>query len=319
MNNGNGNGYIIELDDVVVRYTDAETGKPKTVLNDIDLRIRQGELVTLVGPSGCGKSTLFRQIIGSERPTVGTVRVNGQLVTHPNRHCGIVFQRYSLFDHLTVLDNVLFGQNMEAFNLASRIARPLKRYRLRKQWKTRAMEMLERVGLAPHAKKYPHELSGGQRQRVAIVRALIMRPAVLLMDEPFGALDDSMRQRMQTLLLEMWEVDKPTIVFVTHDLEEAVFLGTRILVLSQHYRSDDPSSEGSKIVIDCKLPDRAMAHSFKYTPAFNELLERIREQALEPKVLRHVSEFNLSHPDSYRTVGDGEWKCQTPPEVNDGQ
>lgn len=315
MQNKNGNDYIIELDNVVVRYIDAETGQPKTVLNDIDLRVRQGELVTLVGPSGCGKSTLFRQIAGSERPTSGGVQLNGRPVTHPNRDCGIVFQRYSLFDHLTAIDNVMFGPDMESFSLVSRCVRLWKRYKLMKQWKAQAMEMLDRVGLAQHAKKYPNELSGGQRQRVAIVRALIMRPPVLLMDEPFGALDDSTRQDMQTLLLEIWERDKPTIIFVTHDLEEAVFLGTRIMVLSQYYVTDAPDSEGSKIVIDCALPPRAMAHGFKYTPEFNALLSNIRDHALKPKVRRHVSEFDLTHPDSFRTVNPREWKADAKPEV----
>ncbi|HSW14799.1 MAG TPA: ABC transporter ATP-binding protein [Solimonas sp.] len=271
---------------------------PKCVLDNIDLSVQQGEICTVVGPSGCGKSTLLRQILGEEFPDRGRVSIRGRDVGYPDPRRGIVFQRYSLFPHLSVLDNVMLGRLLP-LGLAARLRR-------RREFRDEAMGYLERVRLAAHADKYPHELSGGMQQRVAIAQSLILKPEILMMDEPFGALDPDTREQMQVFLLELWEREKMTIFFVTHDLEEAVYLGTRILVLSQYYsdaRGEGPGiNRGAKIVSDYRLPRAASATDVKRSAEFTELVERIRREGFDPAFRRHVKEFNLQHPHSFRTL-----------------
>jgi len=196
----------------------------RTVLDNIDLSVAKGELCTVVGPSGCGKSTLLRIVVGQEAATAGVVYIEGTPVGHPDATRGIVYQKYSLFPHLTVLDNVLLGKVLGSSIFG--------RGRARREHRDEAMRLLERARIAEHWKKYPHELSGGMQQRVAIAQALIMKPRILLMDEPFGALDHQTRELMQELLEGIWEAERKTVLFVTHDLEEAVYLGTRVIVLS---------------------------------------------------------------------------------------
>ncbi len=305
----NSTPYLIHLEDIYQKYPTL-SGRLKTVLNDIDLRVRPGEFVTIVGPTGCGKSTLLRIILGSEQAaSADKALVDGKQIVHPDRDRGIVFQRYSLFPHLTVLENVMFGLELEQFGLFERYYKPLHYRKKRKEFKDQALEYLRHVGLAEDSEKFPYQLSGGMRQRVAIVQALIMRPKVLLMDEPFGALDDSTRQVMQLFILEQWNQIKMTVFFVTHDLEEALFLGTRIIVLSQYYSTDSGQTEGSKIVTDKEIPGgHPKPTNFKYTPEFNRLLEQIRRDGLDPNHKQHISEFDLSHQDAFRTVKDDEWK-----------
>ncbi len=295
--------YLLVVEDVYKRYP-ARSGEgtgEKTVLNDVDLRVRKGELISVVGPSGCGKSTLLRMVLGSEQPSSGSVLISGKPVGPPDRERGIVFQRYSLFPHLTVRDNIVFGLDLEEFSIPSRLLR-YPHYRKRKrEYKERAQAYLDRMQMGEAGDKFPHELSGGMRQRVAIAQAAIMHPQILMMDEPFGALDDSTRQEMQVFLLELWEKSDMTIFFVTHDLEEALFLGTRILVLSQYYVSDD-GSEGAKIVTDKEVPGgHPKPLDFKYTPEFNQLLEQVRRDGLDPESRQHVDDFDLSHRDAWST------------------
>ncbi len=305
----NSKSYLIHLEDVYQRYP-LQSGHLKTILNDIDLRVREGEFVTVVGPTGCGKSTLLKVILGSEQAaSAKTVLIDGKQIAHPDRDRGIVFQRYSLFPHLTVLENVTFGLELEEFTLFERYYRPFHYRKKRKEFNKRGLEYLTRVGLADDSNKYPFQLSGGMRQRVAIAQALIMHPKVLLMDEPFGALDDSTRQVMQLFILEQWSEIKMTVFFVTHDLEEALFLGTRIIVLSQYYSTDDDRTEGSKIVTDKAISGgHPKPTNFKYTPEFRQLLEQVRRDGLDPNHKQHISEFDLSHQDAFRTVHDDEWK-----------
>jgi NitT/TauT family transport system ATP-binding protein len=189
-----------------------------TALKGVALEIRDKEFVCLVGPSGCGKTTLLRIIAGLETATAGSVSVDGREITGPDPKRGMVFQEYSLFPWRSVLDNVVFGLEMKGVKKQDR-------YRI-------AGEYLEMVGLSQFRSSYPFELSGGMRQRVAIARALANDPDVLLMDEPFGALDAQTRNRMQKELLSIWEQAKKTIVFVTHSVDEAVYLSDRIIVLS---------------------------------------------------------------------------------------
>ena len=168
------------------------------------------------------------------------------------------------------------------------------------------MHYLERAGLAAHADKYPHELSGGMQQRVAIAQALIKRPKILMMDEPFGALDPETREHMQVFLLELWESERMTIFFVTHDMEEAVYLGTRVVVLSQHYTDDRGEGatvrRGARVVGDYALPSAVNSTKVKRSAEFIALTEEIRHIGFDRDVLRHVTEFNLRHPDSFQTL-----------------
>jgi NitT/TauT family transport system ATP-binding protein len=271
---------------------------PKLVLDNVDLSVARGELCTVVGPSGCGKSTLLRQILGDEAPDRGTITLEGRDVGYPDTRRGIVFQKYSLFPHLTVLENVRLGRDLGGGLLGG--------LRGRKEHREEAMAYLQRMRLAEHAHKYPHELSGGMQQRVAIAQAMILKPAVLMMDEPFGALDPDTREQMQVFLLELWETQKMTVFFVTHDLEEAVYLGTRILVLSQYYTDDRGHGpgvkRGAKIVADYQLPRAVTATDVKRSPEFTRLVDEIRRLGFNPETLQHVRDFNLRHPQSFRTL-----------------
>ena len=269
---------------------------PKLVLENVDLSTSPGTFCSVVGPSGCGKSTLFRMVLGEETPTRGLIHIEGERVTGPGTDRGIVYQRYSLYPHLTVLDNVALGRNLRT---------PLReRLRDRKVIRDEAMTYLKRVGLDQHAAKYPHELSGGMQQRVAIAQALITQPRLLMMDEPFGALDPETRESMQLFILELWEEYRMTTFFVTHDMEEAVYLGNRVLVLSQHYIDDrGPGVQrGSRFVADYELPSAVQSTKVKNSPAFLELVQEIRRVGFSPDQLRHVAEFNLRHPDSFQTL-----------------
>ncbi|WP_104106136.1 ABC transporter ATP-binding protein [Nocardioides sp. 616] len=188
-------------------------------LEGLDLTVEPGELVTIVGPSGCGKSTVLDLVSGLTRPSSGQVVVDGKVVTEPGLDRGVVFQQYTLLPWRTALGNVEFA--LEAKGGLSRAER------------TRvAREFLDLVGLPDFENRYPHELSGGMKQRVAIARSLSYQPEVLLMDEPFGALDAQTRERLQEELVQIWKRTGTTIVFITHDIDEAVFLGQRVAVMS---------------------------------------------------------------------------------------
>jgi NitT/TauT family transport system ATP-binding protein len=195
-----------------------DSGSRRTLaLSNVNCEVRQRELVCVIGPSGCGKSTLIRILAGLEDPTSGAVLVDGTPVRGPGADRGMVFQGYTLFPWLTVKKNVMFGQKMKGVPAATAEAA--------------ARRWLDMVGLANFADAYPAELSGGMKQRVAIARALANQPRILLMDEPFGALDAQTRCSMQAHLLRIWESVDVTIVFITHDLEEAIYLADRIIVL----------------------------------------------------------------------------------------
>lgn len=274
----------------------------KLVLDNVDLAVSEGELCTVVGPSGCGKSTLLRLILGQEEPTSGRVHIEGEPGGHADTRRGIVYQKYSLYPHLSVLDNVLLGKRL-TLGLGERLRR-------RAELREEAMQYLARMRLDQHAGKYPHELSGGMQQRVAIAQALIMKPKILMMDEPFGALDPGTREDMQVFLLELWEQAGMTIFFVTHDLEEAAFLGTRLLVVSQFYRDDRGTgprvARGAKVVADYKLERAALSTRVKESHDFAALLAQVRREGFDPAHQQHVSAFNLKHPDSFQTLTEEE-------------
>ncbi len=263
------------------------------VLDDVDLSIEQGEFCTVVGPSGCGKSTLLRLILGQETQDNGEILIGGEPAGPPDIRRGVVYQKYSLFPHLTVLDNVLMGKRVDSFS------------KLTSEDVERAKAYLTRVKLGDSLHKYPHELSGGMQQRVAVIQTLFVNPQVVLMDEPFGALDPGTREDLQMLMLELWEEHRMTVLFVTHDLEEALFLGTRLIVLSQYYDNDKSSQEdgGAKVVMDLNIKDDQKAYSTaaKYSEQFQDLLQQVRQDGFDPSYRQRVADFNLKHPHSFRT------------------
>jgi NitT/TauT family transport system ATP-binding protein len=285
----------LHVEDVYKQYDD------NLVLDNVDLSVGSGEFCSLVGPSGCGKSTLLRLILGQEAATSGDVYINGSKVGVPDTSRGIVYQKYPLFDNLTVLENVKLGKVFSHGQWWNPFAK-----NKHKEFDEIAMHFLKRVRLEGAAHKYPKELSGGMQQRVAIAQALIVRPPILLMDEPFGALDPDTRDELQLFLLELWEEEKLTIFFVTHDLVEACFLGSRLLVLSQYY-SDDRGSEshikrGGRIVADYQISSAVSSTQVKSSSNFRSLIENVRNEGFNPEVLQHVKDFNLKHPDSFQTI-----------------
>jgi NitT/TauT family transport system ATP-binding protein len=213
---------------VDVEYPDGRS--TRRVLNGLSLEIEIGEFVSIVGQTGCGKSTLLRLILGEQKPTRGHVYVNAQERSQPDRLCGYVPQKYSLFFDKTVIDNVTFGPDVSEFG-----AFPLFHLNRRKrmeQFRSEALRILKQMGLSQSdARKYPHQLSGGMQQRVAIAQALMMRPPILLMDEAFSALDPGTRRGMQRLIKDTWHETGTTIIFVTHNTHEAVCLSTRVIAL----------------------------------------------------------------------------------------
>ncbi|MDM8165670.1 ABC transporter ATP-binding protein [Roseovarius sp.] len=196
----------------------ARDGNPVQALSSVSLDIAKGEFLTIVGPSGCGKSTLLRLVAGLADPSEGELLLNGSPITGPQRDMGIVFQSPVLFPWRSVMDNVLLPADVLKLD--------------RRDARNRAEELLEIVGLSDFAKKYPNELSGGMQQRVAIARALVHRPSVVLMDEPFGALDAMTRDTMNLEIMRIWREAGTTILFVTHSIPEAVFLGERVVVMT---------------------------------------------------------------------------------------
>ncbi|HBU65903.1 MAG TPA: nitrate ABC transporter ATP-binding protein, partial [Alcanivorax sp.] len=198
----------------------AGTRHARTALEDVSLQLAPGQVGVLLGPSGCGKSTLLRMVAGLEEPTTGALALNGQAITGPGRDRGMVFQSYTSFPWLTVRQNVAYGLRITGDSSSLREG---------------AVDyFIDAVRLGDVADAYPHELSGGMRQRVAIARTLANHPALLLMDEPFGALDPETRWQMQSLLLEIVRKERTTVLLVSHDIEEALYLGDVVFFLSSH-------------------------------------------------------------------------------------
>lgn len=236
----------IQLRDVTKTFPARNGGPDFTALDNISLDIAQGEFLTLVGPSGCGKSTLLDLVAGLTTPTSGQILLGDQPVTGPGLDRGVVFQQYALFPWRTAQANVEFGLEVKGVP--------------RKQRAERAREVLAQVGLSAFAKHYPHELSGGMRQRVAIARSLAYEPEVLLMDEPYAALDAQTREALQGDLLEIWRRTGTTILFITHGIDESVFLGQRVAVMT--------SRPGRiKEIVQIDLGDRAV-EDLRSTPDF---------------------------------------------------
>lgn len=224
----------------------------QVVLENVNLHIADHEFVTIVGASGCGKSTFLRLLLGVEVPSRGQLLIDGEpLLSEPGPDRGIVFQRYSLFPHLTVRKNLLLGLELQGSGICGRLFGSRRRRALE-----RADSMLEAVGLQGAADKYPQQLSGGMQQRLSIAQSVICEPKILLLDEPFGALDPGTTADMHALILKLWKMNKMTIFMVTHDLREGFELGTRVLVFD-------------KVRVDLQAPD-----SFGATLTYNIPLKR---------------------------------------------
>jgi ABC-type nitrate/sulfonate/bicarbonate transport system ATPase subunit len=225
-------------------------------LQATDLEVAENDFITILGPSGCGKSTLLRIVAGLDRQTAGEVMLEGRKIEGPGADRGMVFQSYTLFPWLTVRDNVCFGLVERGLSRAEQL--------------DAANNFLNKVGLRGFENHYPKQLSGGMQQRVAIARALANGPRMLLMDEPFGALDHQTRELMQELLLGIWEAERKTVLFVTHDIDEAVFMGSRVVVMS---------ARPGRIKLDRRVDLPHPRHySVKTTPAFSELKAELTEQ-----------------------------------------
>ncbi|MBU4490117.1 MAG: ABC transporter ATP-binding protein [Actinobacteria bacterium] len=216
---GENGGPVVELRSLSKSFTEKKTGRELEVLDHLDMEVRQGRFTCVVGPTGCGKTTLLRLIGGLEVPSSGEVRFEGRPVTGPGPQRGMVFQEYALFPWRTAVRNVTFGLSLKG--IPHKEARAL------------ADEYLETVGLTGHEDLYPRELSGGMKQRVAIARTLAALPRILLMDEPFASLDAQTRNGMQEFLVDLWRRTGTSIVFVTHLVDEAVFMGQEIVGLSR--------------------------------------------------------------------------------------
>ncbi len=231
---------MIEIHNIWKRYGD------NVILENISNRVNEGEFVTLVGASGCGKSTFLKMLLGTEQPSQGRILIDGQAIPEePDAQRGIVFQQYSVFPHLTVLENVAIGRAFETTRMGFLFGNR------QKQAREEATELLNIVGLGHMLNRYPDELSGGMRQRLAIAQALLLKPRVLLLDEPFGALDPGIRADMHELVLDLWQKHKLTIFMVTHDLKEGFHLGTRLWVFDKlRVDPQSPNAYGAGITYD---------------------------------------------------------------------
>lgn len=228
---------VLEVDRLGKRFATPQ-GKEVVALDDVSFKVHRREMMTVIGPSGCGKSTLIRLLAGLEDASSGRVLVDGKPVAGPGPDRGMVFQNYTLFPWLTVMKNVMFGLTTQGLGYD--------------EARSQALQWIEMVGLERFADSYPHQLSGGMKQRVAIARALAAKPRILLMDEPFGALDPHTRGQMQSHLLQIWENVNITTLFITHDLDEALLLADRVCVLGA---ADETHPGGHlKLMMEVPLP-----------------------------------------------------------------
>lgn len=226
---------VLEIEHLTQSYVDAYTGDRTLAIGDVSFTVPQGQFVSLLGPSGCGKTTVLNIVAGFVESTGGRVLVEGAPVAGPGPDRGVVFQDFALFPWLTVRQNIVFGLRMQGAGKEER--------------ERRAEEMLALVGLDGFGSKYPHELSGGMRQRTGVARVLATNPTMMLMDEPFASIDAQTRRVLQQEVLQIWDSQRPTVLFVTHDVDEAIFMADRVIVLSAR-----PSSVQADIAVPFERP-----------------------------------------------------------------
>ena len=247
----------LAIDGVARTFPPAHRGGAATrALEPITLAVADNDFITILGPSGCGKSTLLRIVAGLDHASEGRVLLDGAEVTSPGPDRGMVFQSYTLFPWLTVVDNIAFGPRERGAAEGSR--------------KAAAEQWCRRLGLSGFERHYPKQLSGGMQQRTAIARVLANDPKIMLLDEPFGALDNQTRALMQEMLLGIWERDKKTVLFVTHDIEEAIFLASRVVVMSAR-----PGRIKAEVQVDLPHPRH---YTIKTSPEFSALKARLTEE-----------------------------------------
>jgi ABC-type nitrate/sulfonate/bicarbonate transport system ATPase subunit len=247
---------ILNIQQVSRSFVANDKAEPTVALQATDLQVAENDFVTILGPSGCGKSTLLRIVAGLDQPSSGVVTLDGQRIQGPGADRGMVFQSYTLFPWLTVRDNVCFGLRERGMP--------------REQQLAVAQDFIRKVGLNGFEHHYPKQLSGGMQQRTAIARALANGPRILLMDEPFGALDHQTRELMQELLLGIWEEQRKTVLFVTHDIDEAVFMGSRVVVMS---------ARPGRIKCDVTVPlQHPRNYAVKTSAPFVDLKAQLTEQ-----------------------------------------
>ena len=257
---------LLKVDSLKKKFQDREG--EIVALGNISFSVHQREFICVIGPSGCGKSTLIRIIAGLEKQTSGSILLDSKPIDSPSSDRGMVFQNYTLFPWLTIKKNIMFGLIMSKTD--------------RQEANTKAMDWLELVGLSEFSDLYPHQLSGGMKQRVAIARALATRPRILLMDEPFGALDAQTRAQMQSYLLQIWESIDITIIFITHDLEEAIYLADRIFVLGS---SSNQLQEIVEIPVSRpRKPDQFLSSEFLSTKKHLEDLINPEKRSTAKKI-----------------------------------
>jgi NitT/TauT family transport system ATP-binding protein len=252
---------FVEVRDFGLSY-DVLDGEVEAV-RDVSIHVRPGEFVSIIGPSGCGKSTLLNAVAGFLKPTIGTVTVDGEAVNGPSADRGMVFQQYSLFPWKTVRENVEFGLKMKGMERSKR--------------ETSARTLLGLAGLLAFENQYPENLSGGMKQRVGIIRALATGPKVLLLDEPFGSLDAQTRLIMQQILTNMWQRLKTSVLFVTHDIDEAIFLSDRVYCMTAR-----PGTIKAEVAIPLERPrHQSMMMSSEFLALRRGLMSLIREESLK--------------------------------------
>lgn len=266
----------LEVKNLVKKFM-TPSGEEVTALQDVNFKTHKREFVCVIGPSGCGKSTLIRILAGLETPSSGEILLNGKAVHGPGPDRGMVFQGYTLFPWLTVKRNVMFGLEQSGHG--------------KTQAEEDARQWIDLVGLSKFEDSYPHQLSGGMKQRVAIARALANQPGILLMDEPFGALDAQTRSKMQSYLMEIWQNIDITILFITHDLDEAIYLADRVLVLKAH------PGEVQEI-IEVPVPQPRSPDQF-LSPEFLATKRRLEELIHPPG---EEEEMNTDHLNMVRMV-----------------
>jgi len=283
--------FALKIEDVSHNFGDNQ------VLSHVNLKIGHGQFVALVGPSGCGKSTLFRAILGTHPPCHGKIFANGEEILRPSRDVGIVYQHYSLYDFMTAEENVAFGPMLDKTNLWFRIFQFWQFWKMYRGWMQEARELLDKVDLGTATKKYPADLSGGMKQRVAIAQAIIMKPKILLLDEPFGALDEATREDLQKMLLQLYqenvrardrgEMPPYTVILVTHELNEAFYIAERVVGLSQYHGNGFP---GATIVFD-QMTHVYAPNAPRNFGIFFEQKELLRKVAFDDKYLPKGDEF----------------------------
>ncbi len=301
------NEIVMDIKDV--SHSFGKGPKRNRVLHNINLKIREGQIVSVVGPSGCGKSVLLRAILGTHPPEQGQIVVYSGLQNEianlrlkPDRNIGIVYQRYSLFPFLTAIENVAFGLMLDQTGILGRLFHPWKWRKMRKGHFAQAAELLEKLKLKEAMHRYPSQLSGGMCQRVAIAQALIMKPRILLLDEPFGALDEATRAELQDLVLRLYientsarqKKQKPpyTIMIVTHELNEAIRVGDRVIGLSMYWnwRQEIQSFPGTTIVYDKSAPVFLPEEPVDYSK-LQEQKDEIAKAVFDPAYCQDRDEF----------------------------